>query len=100
MKIVILPEEREDFITVAQEVTGGGFSYKYQDGEMWLSINNPLLENWKTLPEYTALKREQKLQAKLDKENKKLLWGEVKKNKDGDLDVEDLAEVDKKLGEL
>ena len=100
MKIIIPIEEQEDLISVASKITGGGFSWKYSDGEMWISKDIPELLDWKNTPEYISIKRQQKLQAKYDKEMSKLLWGEVKKNKDGDLDVDDLAEVDKKLGEL
>ena len=41
--------------------------------------------------------RRKKLQQKYDQEKEKLIWNEVKKNKENDLDAEDLLEVDKKI---
>ena len=41
--------------------------------------------------------RQDKLQSKYNKELSNFIWKEVKKNKDGDLDTDDLIEVDKKI---
>lgn len=95
----ILENEVNDFVQVLIDITGGGFSYRYEDGKLYVK-NAPELVDWKNTPEYISLKRQQKLDAKYNKELKKFLWNEVKKNKDVDLDADDLLEIDKKLSEL
>ena len=44
-----------------------------------------------------AGERDKKINSKYDKELNNLIWNEVKKNKDHDLDNDDLIEVDKKI---
>jgi len=47
--------------------------------------------------EIEKINRQNKIKAKYKKELDNLIWKEVKKNKDNDLDTDDLIEVDKKI---
>ncbi len=44
--------------------------------------------------------RKEKLQKKYNREKDMLIWNEVRKDKESDLNAEDLAEVDKKIKSL
>jgi hypothetical protein len=97
MKILMLEDEVRDFVITAQNMTGGGFTFIYKEGGLILENLDGDWTNWKDLDEYKALKRAQKIELKYAKELAKLIWGEVKKDKDNDLDSDDLIEVQKKI---
>lgn len=57
--------------------------YKYEEGSF---VHNPDIEN-----------RRKRLKAKYEKELEHMVWKEVQKNKEGNLDAEDLKEIEKRI---
>lgn len=66
MKINIEKNEITDFVVFAQELTGGGFNYKYNENQGLLQLRNidPSFEaqllDWKSQPEYDLMTKKQK----------------------------------------
>lgn len=107
MFIKILKSDVIDLIKTISLISGPGFSYIYDDSNEELKLDGSFsieqqdkISDWKNQSEYIIIKREQKLHNKYIKELNKSIWEEVKKNKDADLDIDDISEVDKKIQEL